>query len=195
MKNSKLVYGVGVNHADYVVNSMVNGKRVMCPFYSTWKHMLKRCYSEKYKEKKPTYRDCVVCEEWKYFSNFKAWMETQDWQGKQLDKDLLFPGNKIYSPETCVFVSGMTNNFVLDHGNARGEFPIGVCWDKERGKFSAQCSNPFIKKQERLGRFNCPQEAHKAWLKRKRELAVEVAAIQTDERVAKAVIKRYEDFE
>lgn len=194
-KRNTLVCGVGVNDADYVVKTKVNGKQTLCPFYETWKSMLMRCCCETYKEKQPTYKDCVVCEEWKHFSNFKGWMETQDWEGNQLDKDLIFPGNKIYSPETCVFVSGMTNSFVTDSGKSRGEWPIGVYWKKDRGKFVAQCSNPFAKKQENLGYFNCPQEAHKAWLNRKRELSVEVAALQTDERVANAIIKRYEDFE
>lgn len=61
----KLVYGVGVNDADYVVQvketvDCANGKRKQkqvwtCPFYKTWKSMLKRCYCEKAKINIPTY--------------------------------------------------------------------------------------------------------------------------------------------
>lgn len=47
---------------------------------------------------------CSVCEEWLTFSNFKRWMEQQDYEGKALDKDLLVSQNKTYSSETCVFV-------------------------------------------------------------------------------------------
>ena len=118
-------------------------------------------------------------------------MVEQDWEGNQLDKDLLFEGNKIYSADTCVFVSPMVNTFVNDSGASRGKWLIGVYWDKEKAKFRAQCCNPFAKKNEKLGRFDSEIEAHEAWAKRKLELAHELAAIQTDERVAKALVDRY----
>ena len=200
----RLVFGVGVNDADYVVQrketiGYVNGKqkfRVVweCPYYRAWKDMLKRCYSAKYQETSQTYKGCSVSKEWLRFSNFKRWMERQDWEGKQLDKDILFSGNKVYSKETCVFVSGMVNNFTIDRGNDRGEWMIGVCWHKGEGKFMSKCCNPFTKKQEYLGLFLNEVEAHQAWLNRKLELAYELAAIQTDERVAKALIERYTNY-
>lgn len=111
--------------------------------------------------------------------------------GNQLDKDLLFEGNKVYSDENCVFVSPLVNSFTIDRGAARGEWLIGVAWNKRACKFQSQCSNPFTKKLENLGYFDCEQQAHQAWLKRKLELAHELAAIQTDARVAKALIDRY----
>lgn len=208
MKNGKsavpkLVCGVGINDADYVVEKretiIVNGKRKqkliwVCPFYQTWKGMLKRCYSAKTQERQPTYRGCSVSEEWHTFSNFKNWMEKQDFEGKQLDKDLLLEGNKVYGPETCVFVSGMVNNFTIDCGSARGEWLIGVCWDKKASKFKSRCSNPFTNKQENLGYFKCEVEAHQTWLKRKLGLAHLLAAEQTDGRVAKALIARYTNY-
>ena len=200
----KLVHGVGINDADYAVKrwetvGYVNGKRKqrlvwICPFYQTWAGMLCRCYSAKYQERCPTYEGCTVSEEWERFSNFRAWMMEQDWENKQLDKDLLFEGNKAYSDETCVFVTGMVNNFTIDSGAVRGEWMIGVHWHKGSGKFKSQCSNPFTKKQEHLGLFICDEEAHQKWLKRKLELAKELAAIQTDERVAEALINRYSNY-
>lgn len=200
----KLVFGVGVNDADYVVKKWeeigyVGGKRKkkliwICPYYRAWVNMLARCYSAKYQETHPTYKGCSVSEEWLTFSNFRAWMETQDWEGKQLDKDLLFEGNKIYSAETCVFVKPMVNLFTIDRGAARGEWMIGVCWHKRDCKFLSSCSNPFTKKSEHLGYFVSELEAHQVWIKRKLELAYELAAIQTDERVAKALIKRYTNY-
>ena len=55
---------------------------------------------------------------------FKDWMENQDWEGNQLDKDLLFEGNKVYGPKTCVFVTRMVNNFTLDSGAARENYRL-----------------------------------------------------------------------
>jgi len=201
MKTRKLVCGVGVNDADYAVVKWetvgyVDGKRKQkqvwrCPYYRTWADMLTRCYCKKFQERHPTYAGCTVSDDWHTFSNFKAWMETQDWQGRHLDKDLLSEGNKIYSADTCVFVTQMVNKFTIDSGAARGEWLIGVYWDQARGKFKSYCRNPFTRKSEYLGLFDCEQEAHKAWRKRKLELAKELAAIQTDERVAEALISRY----
>lgn len=204
MKPKKLVYGVGVNNAGYVVQKFeflgyVDGKQKQkrvwtCPCYRAWSNMLQRCYSTEYKERNPTYKGCSVSECWLTFSNFRAWMVAQNWDGKQLDKDLLDQGNKVYSAETCVFVAPMVNTFTNDRGSSRGECLIGVNWDKQKDKFRAQCSNPFTKKLEHLGYFTCEQEANEAWIKRKLELAHELAAIQTDPRVAKALIDRYMNY-
>ena len=99
MKPKKLVCGVGINDAGYVVMEfetiIVDGKRKRkrvwaCPYHQTWKGMLERCYSTKFQERNPTYIGCTVSKEWLVFSNFRAWMMTQDWQGKHLDKDIFF---------------------------------------------------------------------------------------------------------
>lgn len=200
MKAKKLVYGFGINDADYVVKKWetieVNGVRKQklvweCPYYRAWVDMLKRCYSPKLQEKYPTYKGCSVSEEWLTFSNFKRWMECQDFEGMQLDKDILFKGNKVYSAETCVFVTREVNLFTIDRGNYRGGWLVGVYWNKRYGKFQSRCSNPFTKKQEHLGYFTSVIEAHQVWLKRKLELAHLLASEQTDERVGKALIERY----
>ena len=197
----KLVYGVGVNDADYVVQvketvSCVNGKQKqkklwICPFYRTWKDMLERCFSSKRKAKNQTYKDVTCCEEWLTFSNFKHWMEQQDWEGKQLDKDIIFPNNKLYSPETCAFVSRVTNSFVTASDASRGEYPLGVTWKKSNEKFEAMCHSTFTKERRYLGLYSTPEEAHEAWRKRKHELAQLVAETETDERVKEALKKRY----
>jgi hypothetical protein len=201
MKTKRLIYGVGINNADYIVEKREiigyeDGKQKrklvwICPYFRVWRGMLERCYSEKWQEKYPTYRGCSVSTEWLTFSVFKSWMMTQDWEGLQLDKDLLVQGNKIYSADTCVFVTQTVNKFINDRGNDRGEWLLGVNLYKRTGMFQARCCNHFSKKREFLGYFTSEQEAHQAWKKRKLELAHEIAAIQTDQRVAEALINRY----
>lgn len=196
----KLVYGVGVNDLDYVVykesSTTVEGNRVrkqewVCPFYCAWVGMLKRCYSKKYKQEHLSYVDVVCTEDWFYASKFKSWMQEQDWEGKQLDKDIIVPNNKLYSPSTCAFVSSVTNSYILDSKSSRGEWLLGVYWNKANRKFTAQCRNPFTKKNEYLGLFDKETETHEAWRKRKHELAQLVAATETDTRVVEALKKRY----
>ena len=91
--------------------SKVNG--VKKDSYNTWRGMLERCYGEKYQKKFPTYIDCSVCDEWKSYENFERWYNLNYYEVEnekmQLDKDILFKGNKIYSPNTCVFVPQRIN--------------------------------------------------------------------------------------
>ena len=188
---SKLIFGVGVNDAGYTLEKVVNGKRVICPYYSRWRDMLKRCYSKKYLKSKPSYNGCAVCEEWLTFSNFKAWMETQDWQGKELDKDLLVKGNKLYSAETCVFLHPLINGFLRDSVKSEGGLMSGVCWHKGAGKFMAQCCDAENGKRVYLGLFDSEIEAHEAWKRKKRELACIVALSQKDVRVSNSLNSRY----
>ncbi len=193
---NKMLFGVGINDASYVTKHFktIEGKKKLvwyCLIHSTWYSMLSRCYSEQAKTKYKSYENCSVCNEWLTFSNFKAWMDTQDWQGKQLDKDLLHRGNKIYSPESCLFVEPIVNYFIIEQSNRRGNYPIGVSWHKGIGKFVSSCSNPFSGKKEHLGTFSCQKLAHSAWLKRKRELAIQLAGTQSDKRVAESLMVRY----
>lgn len=188
----RLVFGYGINDANYPVTSFSKeGKRETCPFYVVWVNMLKRCYCSAYRKDRPSYKDVLVCDDWLRFSNFKAWMETQDWKGKQLDKDLLVEGNKVYSPDTCVFISHVINSFILDSAASRGEFPIGVSWNARAGKFTSYCNNPFSGKREHLGSFQCPNAAHKRWAEKKFEFAKMLAQTQTDRRVADSLLGRY----
>lgn len=202
----RLVKGVGINDADYRLNiwehlGRENGKQKQkliwrCPFYSVWMSMLDRCYSEKSLQKFPSYEDVYVCEDWLRFSNFKAWMEVQDWKDKQLDKDILFPRNKVYSPKTCVFVSELTNKFV-EEGRPNGNgLPMGVSVVKKKTKtiFHSYCQQLGEDKRKHLGHYATVEQAHLAWLKEKRRLSKIVAEMQEDNRVAQAIIDRYENL-
>ena len=153
--------------------------------------MMRRCYSDSCHKVQPTYKGCEVCDDWLVFSSFKRWMENQDWSGKQLDKDLLIPGNKIYSPDACSFVSKQLNMFTTDSAASRGDYPIGVFFNSREEKIQSQCRNPFTRKQENLGFFDCEIKAHKEWLKRKHQLACELAKCQSDERLSLALMSRY----
>ena len=181
IRGIKPVHGVGINDADYNTNYPVR-----CKYYSKWTDMLMRCYSKHYQAKNPRYIGCTVCNDWLIFSNFKMWMETQDWIGKELDKDLLGDG-RIYSPETCCFISRAVNAFLVQRGSGL----TGVCWHKDAKKFQSNCRNPFTKKQENLGLYLTDIEAHNAWLARKNEHAISLAAKESDSKIKNALLSRY----
>lgn len=179
---TKLVYGVGINDADYVTNPkiMVGDKWIslpQCPYYKRWVGALQRCYSKKRQEKQPTYKGCTVCDEWLTFSNFKKWMETQKWEGRALDKDFLVEGNKVYSPSTCVFIPQALNNFILSNTIKRRKYPFGVSYrnknhvmrNKHKKCFIARCHNQTGESLF-LGYYYTQEDAHKAFLKNKLQL-------------------------
>jgi len=184
----KLVHGVGVNDADYNVQKYSKGKYTICPYYSKWVLMLWRCYDPDVNNVRPTYRDCTVCDEWLVFSNFKAWMEKQDWMGKQLDKDIIIDGNKVYCPEACAFVSQRTNTFVLKKYQ-KTDMPLGVHYETKRGNYTSNIS--INGKAVRLGRFDTAEEAHEKYKERKREMAIEIASEESDPRICKAILERF----
>lgn len=186
----KLVYGFGINDANYKVSSYLNGKQILCPYYKTWKNMLKRCFCKSESDRLPTYSECVVVDEWLHFSSFKSWMEKQDWEGKYLDKDILHFRNKLYSPETCCFVDRKTNQFVVESDATRGKYLIGCYFETSMGKFKAQCRDSNGKVVN-LGRYETQESAHYTWLSFKYKQAVILASKQTDVMVADALINRY----
>ena len=155
--SNKLICGVGINDVDYPIR--INGTRIKS--YDVWRNMLSRCYNKKYQEKQSSYIGCDVCEEWKYFSNFKKWFDVHYIKGFALDKDILIQGNKIYSPLTCLFIPQYINNLLIKCDATRGNYPIGVDFNKYHNKFRAKCKNG--NSSIFLGYYNSSCEAHEAY--------------------------------
>lgn len=169
-KKTKLVFGVGVNDADYSISG--------CLFYKRWAGMLKRCYSSDQNKYYSTYIDCFVCDEWLVFSNFKSWMENQDWKGKELDKDLLHIGNKVYSPDKCVFIPHSINTLFNHKRKKKSDLPIGAVLIRSNGKYAATL---FIDgKPKYLGCFEDPELASEAYKKEKIKRALELAESESE---------------
>lgn len=137
--------------------------------YEIWRDMLRRCYDEKRLKKYPTYRGCEVCEEWHNFQNFAQWYEENyyeiEGQKMCLDKDILIKGNKIYSPQTCMFVPHRINVLFTKSNNIRGEYPIGIDYQKRSDKLRVRCEicEEGYKKRIYLGVFP-PNEIEKAFM-------------------------------
>ena len=142
---------------------------------STWWGMLSRCYNEKYQEKCPTYKGCFVNKEWLNFQNFAKYYEDNYKEGYQLDKDLLFKGNKEYSSETCVFVPQYLNKFTLDSSAKRRKFLVGVtlCSYSKLKPYRASIRSAALNSRIHLGLFATEEEAYQVWLSAKLQQALE----------------------
>ena len=151
-----LVRGVGTND----VGGYVDG--VVSHWYTVWSDMLTRCYWEASLKRRPTYCGCVVTDEWKVASKFLEWFDENYVKGWVLDKDLLVRDNKLYGPDTCLFLPQEVNKFLTLRTLHRGDFPLGVRKYSKAGKYAGQASFGDGKRY-RLGYFSTPEEAHRAW--------------------------------
>ena len=191
-KKNKLVFGVGTNDADYPISPATSGKRVACVLYQTWTDMLRRCYSGLAQEAHPTYKECSVCDEWLVFSSFRKWMILQDYKGKQLDKDILLLGNKIYSPDACVFVSADVNTLLNDCAAARGKYKQGVTYHRRDKKFQSSFSAGG--KRSFLGYYDTEDEAYAAYVAAKSAYIRKIAGAQGG-KVKDALYARADELE
>jgi len=167
----KKVAGVGINDAPYKVTN----KKVMCPYYSVWLRMVRRCYVP-FKG----WEDCTVHNEWHYFMHFRKWMEAQDWKNKCLDKDILVLGNKEYGPNTCVFVSTYVNSIFQKYMENR-KMPKGIRFDKNCKKYHARFGTLGINIS--LGYFSSILEANDAYIKAKAQILADEFKNISDTRV------------
>lgn len=167
------IFGVGICDVEYSV--IQEDGKVMLSYY-TWRDMLRRCYSQSFQNKEPSYKDCMVCNDWLFYSNFKKWFDNplngyKD--GYCLDKDILIKGNKIYSPETCCFVPREVNSLLTNRKNHRGKYPIGVTEATRTNNYESA----FYKNGKRvhIGTFKTTKEAFFAYKQAKEAYIKEVA--------------------
>lgn len=169
------VYGVGIIGGKYQTCNLNHTKE-----YKIWSSILQRCFDGQTKEKWSVYDDVTCCEEWLLFENFYEWLHNQEnfkqWLKEErwdIDKDILFKGNKVYSPETCLLIPHNVNSLFTKSNKARGKYPIGVV--KHGKKYQASCQNMLMGKREYLGTYETPQKAFKAYKRYKENLIKQVA--------------------
>lgn len=176
----KRTYGIGyLGEGEYKASENSKDTKV----YKTWTDMLQRCYDEKYQKRQPTYIGCEVCDEWYNFQNFAKWYNDNyyeiEGEKMHLDKDILVKHNKIYSPETCIFVPQTINSLFTKCDRSRGESVIGTSYHKRDKVYIANCSLINSKtgksKQEFLGTYNTQEKAFEVYKYYKEKNIKEVA--------------------
>lgn len=144
--------------------------------YKLWRSMLSRCY-DTYKRKYYNYIDCTVCEEWHNFQNFAKWYENNYYKIEgimmNLDKDILIKGNKVYNPETCMFVPQNVNVLFTKSNKIRGLYPIGVSLYRGN-KYKSTCSDGKGKSLN-LGYFITIDDAFDRYKSYKEKLIKDIA--------------------
>ena len=148
--------------------------------YDRWRKMLIRCFDNKYKEKEPTYKNVTCCNRWLCFANFledfEILKQEYNWnvdEKLQLDKDILYKGNKLYSLENCVLVPQWINTLFTKCDASRGQYPVGVSYNKRAKKYQANCR--INGKLTSLGYYNTIEEAFNAYKQTKEQEIKRVA--------------------
>lgn len=107
---AKTVYGVG--YLDIDIKIPMRGNSIIRRAYDLWANMLKRCYGGY----KTCYEGCTVDVRWHSFKNFLTSIQElegyEKWErgeNMHLDKDIKVKGNKVYSANTCMFVTAHDN--------------------------------------------------------------------------------------
>lgn len=137
----------------------VNGKRKVS--YTAWQSMLTRCYSARYQEERQTYIGCSVCPGWLTFSVFSSWFDSRYSSGYQLDKDLLYLGNKVYSPLTCCLIPTKLNSILASLDELMSDPTAGSFYNKR-----SRCWYSTIRMGSRpicLGSYSSSISAGAAW--------------------------------
>ncbi|MFR6599768.1 MAG: hypothetical protein ACLUSV_00415 [Streptococcus sp.] len=184
------IYGIGYIGVGEYTGLKRSGNSLHIKYYKLWCSMMARCYGNVVNTRQ-TYESCIVCEEWHNYQNFAKWCENNYYEVLQekmcLDKDILVKGNKIYSPETCVFVPNRINVLFVKNDKARGEYPLGVHKRKDTGKFTSKCCifRDGKKGYKYLGQYLTPEDAFQVYKTFKEQHIKEVAEEYKDKIPAK----------
>lgn len=145
--------------------------------FNVWYRMASRCNDLGALNRNPTYIGITVCEKWHNFQNFGDWFEEnyepKIMQGWHLDKDILFKGNKVYSPKTCCFVPQEINIIFTRRNKKKSELPQGVSPNGLRFRSRIRIEN----KEVNLGTFDTIEEAFQAYKTAKEKHIKEVAEV------------------
>jgi len=166
----KYPYNPSVFNKGYVGEGSAVAKvnRKNTKVYQIWNGMLQRAYCPRYHVKKPTYKDVEVCEEWLNFNVFAEWFENNYIEEYHLDKDLLSLNNKVYSPDTCIFIPQALNSFLTNVKSDNTSGYTGVSWDKSCNKWVVSINNPKTGRYIHLGRFQSIERASQAYEKKRK---------------------------
>lgn len=121
--------------------------------YDHWRRMLQRSYDPKWKALHPTYGECSVATDWWNYQDFAEWFHSVEYRTDRsdLDKDLLYFGNKEYGSETCVFIPENINKGIVIRGAVSN-------WHSRDEYYQTSCNGVYI------GRSANPLEYAEAWL-------------------------------
>jgi len=148
------------------------GYKINSNLLSKWRGMRKRCGPKPHHS---SYLGCEIDLRFMAFEDFQQWAvrqigHDQNWE---LDKDVLVRGNRIYGPDTCVFIPQALNTILLRSKKSNRTLPVGVQRDRNPNKYRAvvSCNDKLV----HLGTFESVGQAFTAYKTKKEEIIRELA--------------------
>lgn len=158
------------------------------PIYASWASMMRRCYDEQSKDDYLSYYGITeVCNEWLNYQTFAKWYDEHKYETEgrlHLDKDIKYPGNKLYSPYHCMLVPQRINMLFTNKPNDRG-LPNGI--RREGNRYYAKYN------QKELGSANSLEAAYKLYATEKEKVIKQVAD-EYKERIPKELYDAMYDY-
>lgn len=142
--------------------------------YGVWYHILRKVKNDPDNNK--------ICEEWKDYNNFLEWYDKNyysvDGEKMELVKDFFDKENKLYSPDTCIFVPYRIIRLLQgSKANSNTKLPTGVGKKKNSDTYYSTCA--IIKNGKkttiRHSGFNTPKEAYKQYVKDRKKYIKDVS--------------------
>lgn len=168
--NRKKLHDMGINDSDHsTYHKTANNEHIHCPCYLSWMGIITRCYGQRFQKNHSTYVGTKVHPDWLYFSNFRKWWVSNYVEGWDLDKDILYHPqkhgpDKIYGPDTCIFIPRWLNVFASIH--QPGRHGRGVNRYKN-SYFFVKSTIPYYHKMIRINYIKTAEEAYVIYIRTK----------------------------
>lgn len=159
------IYGVGYLGLGEFKTHITTSTKVISKEYNVWRGMIRRCYDEEKLKQFPSYRDCSVHPEWHNFQNFAKWYTSHKYYDTdyELDKDLLVPNNRIYTPDTCTLIPKELNLLFLEGAQSKTGLPLGITMSSD-GSNRFQVRLSMNGKRKHIGYYHCIEKAKHAYM-------------------------------
>lgn len=159
----KVICGVGCTGVGEY-RMFIDGTHIHTDEYVSWYNMICRCYKDK---RATAYKDCEVCSEWLNFQNYAEWYSDNFYdigEGRMhIDKDILIEGNRVYSPDTCIFVPQRINMiFMKKNRNTDSDLPTGInrCVNGFRSTYNGKSLGVSKTLEEAIDKYNIQKRLH-----------------------------------
>ena len=160
---------------EYITYTTITGSTA----YDIWHGIYNRCYKTEQSSSGVCYESASMGDKWlNDIDLFVEWYMANyyecDGESMAVDKDLLRPGNKVYSPETCCIIPQTLNTMLsnckkrTNHSmwrTSKENLPLGVRHNKSMEKYYSQIKPCGYDETITLSYWDTPEEAFEEYKK------------------------------
>ena len=134
-----------------------------------WRRILYKCFDDEVKD----HLICKIDNNWLNFQVFAKWYNTNNIPSWCIDKDLKIPGNKKYSPDTCLVIPTELNSSIKDGYKSKSKLPFGINFNSKGKGLKYWINNEY--NNQKSGYFDNLDEAIKFYWDQKYKRLLELS--------------------